>query len=210
MTKIVCISDTHTLHRRIKIPDGDILICAGDITDRGELTTVVDFNNWLGELPHKYKIIIAGNHDLTFERNYPTHLFTNAIYLQDEEYITYNDLKIYGSPWQPRFYNWAFNLDRGAPIKEKWDRIPSDTDILITHGPPMGILDSTIYQGVQNENIGCQDLLNRINQLKLKLHVFGHIHYSYGISHHHGTTFVNASVCNEQYNPINKPIVVEV
>lgn len=207
--KIVCISDTHNLHHQIKnIPNGDLLIHAGDLTRKGSLEDVKSFNSWLGELPHKYKVCISGNHDFCFEQRpeEARRLITNAHYLQDEE-ITIEGYKIYGSPWQPWFFDWAFNLRRGEPLREKWEKIPDDTDILITHGPPHGILDKVMM----GERVGCEELLLRLGSLeKLKLHVFGHIHEASGVHEHQGIKMVNASTCTLSYKPTNEPVVVEL
>lgn len=207
LTRIVCISDTHTLHDQVSIPDGDILIHAGDLTNRGSFQDVVDFNNWLGQLPHRHKIIIAGNHDFCFERNPQESqaLVTNATYLQDSN-ITIGGLKIYGSPWQPWFYDWAFNLRRGEPLRLVWSLIPEDTDILITHGPPLGQGDMT-ERGVA---VGCEELEKRIQTVQPRLHVFGHIHEGYGTTQKGKTTFVNASTCNARYEPVNPPVVIDL
>jgi len=204
--KIVCISDTHSLHRDLSIPDGDILIHAGDLTRYGSFEDLYDFNKYLGSLPHSHKIVIAGNHDFCFESEPQTcaALLTNCTYLQDQA-VTIHGIKFYGSPWQPWFYNWAFNLHRGAEIKEKWDLIPQDTDVLITHGPPYGRGDKTFY----NELVGCQDLLLAVKRIRPKLHVFGHIHEGAGISGTTHTTFINASSCNLQYKPVNPPVVYD-
>ena len=207
--KVICISDTHNLHHQAPpIPDGDILIHAGDITRSGSFQDVENFNNWLGTLPHRYKVCICGNHDFCFERNLEASkkLITNAHYLQDSE-ITIEGLKIYGSPWQPWFLDWAFNLERGAELKAKWDKIPDDTNILITHGPPQGILDR-VRSG---ELVGCEELRKRLSTLKqLKLHVFGHIHEAYGTAELDNIKLVNASTCTLQYVPNNGAVVVEV
>lgn len=173
MMRIVCISDTHGKHRSMKIPDGDVLIHAGDLTPRGHEKDIKDVNEWLGTLPHKHKIMIAGNHDFQFEIN-PVNArswITNAHYLCDES-LTLDGVKFYGSPWQPRFFDWAFNKDRGAPLKAIWDKIPLDTDVLITHGPPHGILDLTF----DKIKAGCEELLLAVQRIKPKVHVFGHIH----------------------------------
>jgi len=142
--KLITISDTHGLHWSLDIPDGDVLIHAGDLTDRGILEEVSEFNTFLGTLPHPHKIVIAGNHDLCFEdyRMDCEEALTNCIYLQDQE-VTIDGVRFYGSPWQPWFYDWAFNLERGPEIRAKWDLIPEGTDVLITHGPPYGIGDLT-------------------------------------------------------------------
>ncbi len=214
--KIVCISDTHNCNEQIAVPDGDILIHSGDATVRGTHEEVVDFLAWFSNLPHKYKIFVAGNHDWLYETNNRTaRLLTSSFnikYLQDD-FVEIEGLKIYGSPWQPRFFDWAFNLNRGEELAEKWRWIPSDIDVLITHGPPNGILDEVPRQYF-TENTGCEELRKRIEQIaelkKLKLHVFGHIHCGYGTHQEFGVKFVNASACDEQYQPTQPPIVVEI
>lgn len=209
--KLVLISDTHNLHERLDVPAGDILLFAGDMADKGTLKEVADFNHFLGNLPHKHKIMICGNHDFAFERT-PAEaqaLITNATYLQDEA-ITVEGLKIYGTPWQPWFHNWAFNLQRGAEIREKWDLIPADTDILITHGPPMGIGDKT-FMGQQ---VGCEELAEVVKLIKPKIHLFGHIHEAAGQWQIGDTLYVNASMAPSpvslRRNKVNQPVVIEI
>ncbi|XP_067012199.1 metallophosphoesterase domain-containing protein 1 isoform X2 [Anabrus simplex] len=242
-------SDTHSLTPFIKfdIPPGDIFIHAGDFTRCGREEEVIDFNNWLAALPHKHKIVIAGNHELSFDRtfthplktspgsrtahtghslidhipnmgfpreklleavqtpNIKDHL-TNCIYLQDSEVVLYG-LKIYGSPWQPEFCKWAFSLPRGEPCLAKWNEIPEDTDILITHTPPVGHGD-LCCSGVR---AGCVELLSTVQQrVKPKYHVFGHIHEGYGISSDGRIIYVNASTCDINYLPRNPPVVFDV
>ncbi len=143
MPRIVCLSDTHNCTNEIDVPDGDILIHSGDATITGTVEEVKLFNDWFAGQPHKNKIFIAGNHDWLFERDNMlarSLLDRSVVYLQDSS-VVIEGLKIYGSPWQPRFYDWAFNLMRGAEIAEKWRLIPNDVEVLITHGPPHGILD---------------------------------------------------------------------
>lgn len=217
MPKIVCISDTHSYHREIKIPDADIIICAGDITFKGELDVIEDFADWMGNLPIKHKITIFGNHSIGTEDGYKRPFAIQALknagihYLEDSGTII-EGLNIWGSPVQPFFNNWEWNRQRGADIKKHWDLIPDNTNILITHGPPKGILDLTPGNFYHNgENVGCEDLLNRINELKeLKLSVFGHIHSGAGTLIQNGITFVNACCCTEQYQPTNPPIVIDL
>lgn len=204
--KIVAISDSHSLHEKLKIPKADMLIVAGDFTLMGTQKEVEFFNHWLKMLPVKYKIVIAGNHDFLFEENQPTaqDTLTNAIYLQDSS-VTIKGINIYGSPWQPRYHDWAFNLDRGQQLREKWEMIPVWTDILVTHSPPRGILDSD--KG--GEPQGCDDLRDMvINKIKPKFHIFGHIHPSYGKVKTEHTTFINASIENITLKKgLNKPII---
>lgn len=205
--KIVCLSDTHTMHDSIAVPDGDLLIHAGDFCGKGTIQELVKFNTWLGTLPHPNKVVIAGNHDWPFERD-PTarELLNNAIYLQDSE-VTINGLRIYGSPWQPAFFNWAFNLERGEALRRKWDLIPDGIDILVTHGPPFGIGDRT-----RNGNhAGCEELLKALPRVKPRIHICGHIHEGYGthLLGESGGLLINASNCDSHYRPVNPPIVFE-
>ena len=215
MPKIVCISDTHNCNEQIAVPDGDILIHAGDATIRGTIPEIESFNEWFVNLPHRIKIFVAGNHDWLFETNnsYARRMLDDSIiYLQDS-FTEIEGLKIYGAPWQPRFFDWAFNLMRGGEIAEKWKMIPDDIDVLITHGPPNGILDE-VPRGIWTENAGCEELRKRVEEIarfgRLKLHVFGHIHCGYGTAENFGVRFVNACSCDESYEPKQKPIVVEL
>lgn len=214
--RIVCISDTHTSHKKPfgdngeYLPEGDILLCAGDITNIGDPWDVFNFANSFTKTNFKHKITIAGNHDFCFERQ--KLLVKDMLeksgwtYLQDEEVVV-EGLKIYGSPWQPEFNNWAFNLPRGEKLKRVWDNIPLDSDIVITHGPPHGILDFVHYDKI---HVGCEELLPKILEVKPKLHLFGHIHETYGVFRDKDITFVNASICNLKYQPINRPIVFDI
>lgn len=233
--RIVCISDTHGLHYQMTnpLPQGDMLLHAGDCTNKGREKEIEDFVYWFQNIEgFDHKIFIAGNHDFGFEyyngvrhnneAPWLHHLLneenlsqSNVTYLHDSELVI-NDpqfsrpIKIYGSPWQPRFYDWAFNLDRlGPALESKWKAIPDDTDILITHGPPNGIRDF-VAQWRGNENVGCELLRYRIEQINPKINVFGHIHGAYGPAYVKETLFVNASICNERYEPINKPIIIDL
>jgi predicted phosphodiesterase len=205
--KFVVISDTHNNHKHMDIPEGDVLIHAGDFTSHGSADDIVRFNTFLGTFPHKYKILIAGNHDLLFEKDpkLAQSLLTNCLYLQDSA-VVIEGIKIYGSPWQPWFYDWAFNLQRGAPLKAKWDMIPDDVDILITHGPPHGHGDKT----TGGEYAGCEELLQALHRVQPKYHLFGHIHEGYSQTKEGPTICINASTCNFSYSPINPPIVFEL
>ncbi len=215
MPRIVCLSDTHNSNAQIDVPDGDILIHSGDATITGTTEEIRLFNRWFSGLPHKHKIFVAGNHDRLFEREPRSAkmlLDKSVVYLQDSA-CEIDGLKIYGSPWQPRFYDWAFNLMRGKELAEKWKLIPDDVDILITHGPPNGILDEVPREwGI--DYTGCEELRKRVEDIaafgRLKLHVFGHIHCGYGIDERFGITFVNASNCDEQYHPVQPPIVIDI
>ena len=217
--KITFISDTHTKHHQVtsQLPGGDLLIHAGDFSSRGYKDEVDGFFDWFNKLDnYTNKIVIAGNHDLMFEDDpmlakdiisyYP-----KVTYLQDDlEVIGDNyssSVKVWGSPWQPEFYNWAFNLPKdGVELKQKWSQIPIGTDILITHGPPHGHLDAVVGQ---YNNLGCKMLSERIEVVKPKIHVFGHIHSGYGYKFENGTHYINAAVLGEDYIFKNKPLTVE-
>lgn len=210
--KIVCISDTHNRISKVDIPDGDVLIHAGDATGRGTFQEVGRFSKEFRSLPHKYKIFVPGNHDWMFQMDEKMarelmHDGDDGLEVLIDQATIINGVKIWGSPWQPTFYNWAFNLDRGPNIAAKWDLIPEDSDIVVTHGPPKGQCDLTPYGML---NVGCEDLMNRLMVVKPEYHIFGHIHYAYGMAAAHGITFINASVCSEEYEAVNKPFVIEV
>lgn len=207
--QIVAISDTHGKHRDLNIPDGDILIHAGDVTRGGTKEQVVDFLNWFTEQKHTHKIFVAGNHDFFFEETDSKKIRRiipkEIIYLNDSG-IAINGVKFWGSPITPWFNNWAFNRERGTEIKRHWDLIPNDTDVLITHGPPFGILDETVY----GKRTGCEELLLRVYQVKPQYHIFGHIHEDYGSFAKGETTFVNASVLDDWYEMKNKPVILDL
>jgi Icc-related predicted phosphoesterase len=207
--RIVCISDTHGQHAKVNVPDGDVLIHAGDFMAFGDRPKeIVDFNQWLGRQPHRHKVVIAGNHDLMFERHpgAARELLSNGIYLENSG-IELLGLKVWGSPVQPEFNNWAFNVARGAAIRRYWEMIPADTDVLVTHGPPFGVLDKA---HPSTKHLGCEELAKAIGEIKPRLHVFGHIHGGHGSSASNGTQFVNASAVNEAYWPVYDPQVVEI
>lgn len=216
--RLTFISDTHTKHEKLNgfLPGGDILLCAGDISSRGYKTELENFFKWFDGIDnYDHKIFIAGNHDFGFQDEPETIKglltgYKTIDYLQDE-YLGIQDgddpeLKIWGSPWQPEFHNWAFNLPRGEKIKEKWDLIPDDVDILITHGPAFGKLDYVPYDGL---NVGCEELLKRIEEVKPKIHLSGHIHSGWGYVFNGETHFFNAAILNDRYEFRNKPITIE-
>ena len=217
--KITFISDTHTKHKQITkdLPGGDLLIHAGDISSMGYKHEIQSFCKWFNDIDnYTTKVFIAGNHDWGFQDN-PEQtkeiidFYKTIDYLQDGLLMVgkeYEDMiKIWGSPWQPEFYNWAFNLPRnGEQLKDKWDMILPDTDILITHGPAWGYLDK--ISGTQIP-LGCELLTTRIKEIKPKIHVCGHIHSGYGYYFDGDTHFINASVLGEGYMYDNKPITAE-
>lgn len=205
--RIVLLSDTHGLHGQVSVPAGDLLIHAGDLTRHGTLEELADANAFLEDLPHPEKLVIAGNRDFCLQRQNEESriILTGARYLEDEE-IQIGNLRIYGSPWQPPFLNMAFNLPRGEPLREKWNRIPDGIDILVTHTPPMGVGDRTRI----GSHVGCQDLLMAVRRLQPKIHVFGHIHEAYGRYQEAPILCVNASVVDAAMRVKNPPIVVDL
>lgn len=213
MTRLICISDTHNRHGHIQIPDGDILIHAGDFTARGTAAEVADFGRWLKTLPHAHKIVICGNHDFLGEEDLSAvrKLLDCATVLQDES-VDILGIKIYGSAWTPYFGGWAFNLHRGPHLAERWSQIPEDTDVLVTHGPPALIGDQVHTEGTLSiENVGCTDLSKRLSQLKnLKAHIYGHIHEGYGLRNINSVAYINASILNEYYHVKNSPIQLDI
>jgi predicted phosphodiesterase len=226
MLKVSLISDTHTKHHLCEndLPGGDILIHAGDFMNSGyDKTDATEFFDWFDKIDnYDAKIFIAGNHD-RWMQDEPEEAqgiltgYKTIDYLQDEQVTLYYDgpngdypednVRIYGSPWQPEFYNWAFNLIRNSEeMKAKWDAIPDNTDILITHGPPFGHLD---IPGGHTIRVGCDLLRYRVDEIKPKIHVFGHIHGSWGHYYDGHTHFFNASVLNERYLYTNLPFTFE-
>lgn len=214
--RLVLISDTHTYHDELILPKGDVLIHAGDISSRGYTTEVRDFLEWFDKQDFEEKIFIAGNHDFFFENRDIEDVrkiiseYKSVTYLFDEEIII-NGVKFYGTPWQPEFCNWAFNVQRGE-LHKKWNKIPKDVNVLITHGPPYTILDRVKPSwNTCSEQVGCFELLNAINDLKdLKLNVFGHIHEAYGEMMIDNVTFINASVLDERYMLVNEPKIFDI
>eukprot|EP00455_Lapot_gusevi_P040337 TRINITY_DN4559_c0_g1_i1.p1 TRINITY_DN4559_c0_g1~~TRINITY_DN4559_c0_g1_i1.p1 ORF type:complete len:328 (-),score=51.91 TRINITY_DN4559_c0_g1_i1:157-1140(-) len=227
-TRFVAISDTHTKTANLQLPQADILLHAGDFTNTGEPEGVRGFVEFLRGLDYSHKIVIAGNHDLTFDlANYPRigpnfhrkNMFDaaatkdillsaghNIVYLEDALFET-RGFKIYGSPWQPEFFDWGFNETRGQRLRDRWALIPNHIDILITHGPPLGHGDRC-QDGFL---AGCTDLLRVIQQrAKPKVHVFGHIHEGYGVTSDGHTLYVNASTCNLRYQSNQRPIVFDL
>ena len=216
--KLVVTSDCHGRLESADLPPGDVLILAGDLfsnrfthpeTDAAsQFKDLLELDDFCGRQDYEHVLLIAGNHDWVFERNrQAARQLKNVVYLEDTGVII-DGIKFYGSPHQPEFFNWAFNLPRsGSELARVWSLIPDDTEVLITHGPPAGILDQPFGKG---EHYGCELLLKRVEQVRPRLHVFGHIHGSYGQTRVGETLFVNASLCDEHYQPVNRPHVIEI
>ena len=200
--RIVLISDTHGLHDRVpQLPQGDILVHAGDFMNAGyDLREVVSFNHWLGEQPFAHRIVCGGNHDRLFENSpeLARSLLSNGIYLEDSG-TTIAGFSFWGSPYTPAFLYWVFMYPRGEAANVHCDRIPDALDVLVTHGPPYGFLDQTTSDG---PHLGCEELLKAVRQKRPKVHVFGHIHGGAGTYYDGSTRFVNAAYLNETYKPL--------
>jgi len=215
--KIIAISDIHTKQRELKLPDGDVLVIAGDLTFRGTLQELSAFAEWVKKIKLRFKhiIVIAGNHDWGFEYN--SALFAEmfrdagAIYLENTG-VTIDCVKFWGSPVTPRFFDWAFNVDRGSLIRQVWDQIPMDTDVLITHGPALGFGDYVQnHYSPNGAHVGCADLCDAIERVKPQVHFYGHIHEGYGrYKMKNGTVSINCSVVNSRYHVTNEPMIFEL
>jgi Icc-related predicted phosphoesterase len=210
---LVLLSDTHGKHRHFAIPPGDVLIHAGDfMCDHRDPHDITSFISWFGKQPHRHKILVAGNHD-GFVQRHPEEsrkLFEQSntpVHYLENSGVELEGVRFWGSPVQPEFNNWFFNVPRGPEIKKYWDKIPQSTDVLITHGPPAGIRD---WVKPGQDSLGCWDLLQAVRRVKPKVHVFGHIHGGYGEHESLGTRFYNASLLNEAYQATNEPHVVEL
>jgi Icc-related predicted phosphoesterase len=213
--KIVALSDTHGQHRMVSVPDGDILIFSGDMTMGGEPWALNDFSEWLAALPHEHKLWTYGNHEWTCDPR-------NAHYVpgfdcivqsgrrlgdhQSGTLVKVNGLRIWGSPVHPRFHGWAFGREKGSDIRRYWEQIPLDADVVVTHGPPQGILDAN----GAGEQCGCPALRDRLSAVRPAVHIFGHIHTRYGVEQRGATRFVNAALLDDKYELVREPIVLEV
>lgn len=215
--KLVCLSDTHQMHDEILVPDGDILIHAGDFTHTGKPKEYTKFLEWYSKQPHKHKLLICGNHEKEISeetekfqiicKHYDVKLIHDQIY-------EIEGIKFFGQPRTPRFHNWGWMYERGEEAEKVWSQLPYEIDVLVCHGPPFGFGDQTPVSRFMPEiinNAGCEAQLNKLKQIKPKLVICGHIHYSYGIHlTDFGTLVVNAASCTEGYKPLNKPIVINI
>jgi Icc-related predicted phosphoesterase len=209
--KFVVISDTHGLHEQLNIEPCDLLIHCGDFSQTGSYVDHVIFAKWLAKQPATYKIVVPGNHD-GYSQSHPIlikDVFSDlGIHLLIDQYIEIEGKKIYGSPWTPRFGHWFWAKERGEDIKKYWDNIPSDLDILITHGPPKNVLDLNLRD---NFACGCEELFIAVTNKKPKFHVFGHIHeFGGNVTKLGETTFLNAAVLDESYKMTNKIWIFEL
>jgi predicted phosphodiesterase len=217
--RLVCISDIHSLHEKMpQIPEGDVLIHAGDCTGSGSLPQIDAFTQWMGAQPHAHKILIAGNHDFCFDKNLRDQVWSvwsrnmceqNGITYLRGESVSIHGLNFFGFPWQPIFKHMAFNA-REDELRGRLKRVPENTHVLISHGPALRIFD---YIPAERAHVGCHALAQRIEQLpSLKAHICGHIHESHGFATREsdGVKFANASICTERYEPTNTPIIIDL
>jgi Icc-related predicted phosphoesterase len=211
--RLVVISDTHGLHNGIQgLPDGDVLVHAGDFMNSGfDPEDIWSLNRWLGEQSFKSRVVTGGNHDRYFQ-NSPEQarsLLSNAIYLENSG-VTIDNVSFWGSTYTPEFLNWAFMYPRGSAARQCCDQVPYNLDVLITHGPPFGILDQVEPAAA---HLGCEELLKAVEEKKPKVHIFGHIHGDAGTFENGVTRFVNAAYLNERYkalDPAGKVHIVDL
>lgn len=223
MIRFVCLSDTHNQTDYLHLPPGDVLLHSGDFTLQGDPLEVQQFCSFLQALPYRQKVVIAGNHDLTFDlENFrelrdrfrlkaeidaraTKELLTGCTYLEDSGSFVCG-YSVWGSPWTPTFYDWGFNLPIGPEIQAKWNRIPQNTEILLTHGPPYDILDRCS----DGFKAGCPLLAQKVKTVKPLVHLFGHIHEAYGTRTIDETLYINGSNCDLGYRPVQSPIVFDL
>jgi Icc-related predicted phosphoesterase len=212
--KLCIISDTHNKHKHIvKLPDADVIIHCGDMTSIGHEHEIANFLKWFSKLnQYKYKIFIAGNHDWLFETNGQlarSLVPDNVIYLEDSG-VEIEGKHFYGSPVQSPFFDWAFNRSE-EKLKQHWEAIPNNIDVLITHSPPFMIGD---YVPTAKEHKGSPSLRSEVlTRIKPIIHCYGHIHEGYGIrvvENTTPTTFINASLLNDDYLRVFNPILIEI
>ena len=231
--RLVCVSDTHNKHADLNIPEGDVFIHAGDITQRGTLAELSNFNEWLATLPHKHKIVIGGNHDEILQNSSinKDEVLSNCTYLENSTINLYG-WKIYGFPSSVRMFSnqnkpafvpgflysvlnhlkpyQAFQLELGSQAHlDAVSSIPSDINILISHGPPYGACDFT-NRGYMEGDKQLRDVVE--NQIEPTFHIFGHIHEAHGVATNGKTTFINAASPKYPWSKgeLNNPIVFDI
>lgn len=209
--RAVLLSDTHNQHEKLVLPKGDILIHSGDFSGTGNYADHYKFSKWMGQQDFELKICVPGNHDRYSQdqTNITKQMFKDhGVHLLIDEELEYKGKKFYGSPWTPTFGRWNWMVDRGESIAKKWAGIPENLDVLISHGPPHGILDISIFNKV---HCGCEELFRKVLEVKPRFHVFGHIHYYGGRWESMGNTnFVNAAICDENYETNNEIKIIEI
>lgn len=209
--KIIMVSDTHG--HLPKIPACDLFIHAGDIIpatedyhrsiDKQDYWINTQFKWWIEEINAKCKIFISGNHDFLFEKNRRLNTRQPNIHYLQDSYVTYRGIKIYGSPYTLYYYGWAWNRYE-LELEEKWKEIPLDTDILVTHGSPLGYGDYSLVG-----RIGSMSLTQRIIDVKPKLVVCGHSHAGFGVYQLNDTRIINCAYLHDDYKTCREPIIIE-
>ena len=206
------VSDTHGYHDLLKIPDGiDMVIHSGDCSNPRDPYNnepeVREFINWYKMLPIKHKLYVAGNHDSSIEKGLVkvSDFYGNNIHYLEDEYVEIEDIKIFGSPYTPNFGNWSFMKDR-TKLERHWRlAIHEQCDIVVTHGPPKGILDKAEDRDHNLECCGDKSLLNRVLEIQPSYHLFGHIHNNGDVINagiqklsNYNTWFSNGSVVTDR------------
>lgn len=216
--RLVFISDTHDLQQDMRhpIPEGDVLIHTGDATWKGRQGEVKRFSKWMKTQPHSYKLFVPGNHDITFEtkRQYAEGMWLDpSVMVLINKSVTIEGVKFFGcpvvKPWDG--YEWAFGVESISRRKHIYGSIPEDVDVLLTHQPSYMMLDLNL----SNQHEGDVQLRHCVERVKPKVHAHGHIHEAYGVqAMYHGdgskTTCINAAICDRDYVPVNKPIVLDI
>ena len=208
MIKIVAIADSHRNHWNIKVPECDLFIFCGDAEING-LLPLHDFNDWLGTIKATHKIMVGGNHDSELERigkKECKRLLTNCIYLENE-FVEVGGFKIWGSPFSPFFNNWSY-MGSESDLKIIYDKIPKDTDIIISHTMPKGILDQVLPR---EESVGSISLRDKVKEIQPKIFVGGHLHLCGGQKYtDYKTNYFNVSVLDDMYQLVNQPTIIEI
>lgn len=208
--KIWHISDTHSQHNQLQVPpDIDIVVHSGDASNwrdpyrnESELRAFID---WFATLPIPTKVFVPGNHDTSLEKGLITRdlIEHRKIHLLINEEREIGGLRFWGSPFTPRYGDWSYMKDRGT-INRIWETIPEGIDVLITHGPPYGVLDATYDHHNKVELVGCSALAKRVTKVEPRLMMFGHVHSTKDIRNagmrtiaDYKTQFSNGSCCDD-------------
>lgn len=206
--RLVIISDTHGRHEELGTLEGDVLIHCGDGCNglTRDPRDVENLDAWFAEQRFSAILCTGGNHDFAVEQRRASRqpVFENARFLEDEAF-EFEGVKFYGAPWTPELEGWAFYLEPER-AEATWSSIPVDTDVLITHTPPAGILDANR----SGRRCGCSHLRDRLADLRPSLHCFGHVHASAGSEHRDGVDFLNASIVGRGYRVENEPVVYDL